>query len=99
MGDFNTQLPRLVIFNRVGFPVSIKTTPYTAASKGAGTQKNGDKYRSLHASSFLALIIRSFWRCFLGKEDLCEFVRWLDAIQLGVNLAICLCCCWRHQGC
>ena len=37
MGDFNTQLPHMVIRNRVGFPVSIKKTPYTAASKGAGT--------------------------------------------------------------
>lgn len=37
LGDFNTQLPHMVIRNRVGFPDSIKMTPYTAASKGART--------------------------------------------------------------
>lgn len=40
--DFSTQLPHTAIRNRVGFPVSIKTTPYTAASTGAGTPKDGD---------------------------------------------------------
>lgn len=61
IGDFSTQLRHVAIRNRVGFPVSIKTTPYTAASKGAGTPKNGDNYKSLHAISFTALIIRSFY--------------------------------------
>lgn len=42
ISDFSTQLPHMAIRNRVGFPVSIKTTPYTAASTGAGTPKDGD---------------------------------------------------------
>lgn len=60
IGEFSTQLPHVAIRNRVRFPVSIKKTPHTAASKGARTLKNGDKYKSLHVFSFAALIIHSF---------------------------------------
>lgn len=52
-------MPHVAIRDRVGFPVSIKTTPYTAASKVAGTPKIGDDYKSLHAFPFAALITRS----------------------------------------
>lgn len=64
MGDFNTQLPHMVIRNRVGFPVSIKKTTYTAASTGSGTEKNGN----LHIAQKLAclFVCRSYFPIFSG---------------------------------